>query len=71
MLRDLFDSWAGHVKFSSVICIRLCYLIGADGGLTLPFILLHHLVGTCGGCKVTSLLMSVTLEATNVQKYEC
>lgn len=70
-LRDVFDSWAGHAKFSSVICVRLCYLIGADGGLTLPLILLHHRVGTCGGCKVTVLLLSLTLEATNVQIDEC
>lgn len=63
MLRDFFLAFCtGHVKFSGVICICICYLIWADGGLTLSLILLHHNVGTCGGCEVTVLLRSVILD---------
>lgn len=65
----VFNFCMGHKKFSGIMCIHVCYLIGADSVLTLWFILLHH---QCWDSQrwsdcVCCLCLCMTLEAFDVQ----
>lgn len=65
----VFNFCMSHEKFSGIMCIHVCYLIGADSVLTLWFILLHH---QCWDSQrrsdcVCCLCLCMTLEACNMQ----